>query len=184
MATDPRPQLTHCALVVEDLALMEAFYTTVMGFTVTDRGTAMRSGGQMVFMSNSPDEHHQFVLADGRPKDVNFRLIGQLSFLVESLDEVRAIHDRVMARDDGEMLRTTTHGNAWSIYFPDPEGNTIEVYTHTPWYIPQPHAVPFDITLSNAEIHRFTEEHCREDPGFKSAGERQAEMREMMGLTG
>lgn len=27
------------------------------------------------------------------------------------------------------------HGNAWSIYFADPEGNRIELYTPSPWYV-------------------------------------------------
>ena len=30
------------------------------------------------------------------------------------------------------------HGNAWSVYFRDPEGNRIEIFCDTEWYIEQP----------------------------------------------
>ncbi len=183
MSNNPRPRLTHCALLVSDLKRMEAFYGTVLGFTVTDRGPR-RAGGEMVFMSNDPDEHHQFVLASGRPDNVDINLVGQLSFLVEDLDELRAIHARLIGEDASLLNRCSTHGNAWSVYFADPEDNVIEVYTHTPWYIPQPHSVLFDIAQPNAEIIRQTEEHCRAAPGFKSAEARRAEMSEMMQAAG
>ncbi len=28
----------------------------------------------------------------------------------------------------------------------DPEGNGIEIFTDTPWYVPQPHGVPIDLS--------------------------------------
>ncbi len=183
MSDDPKPRLTHCSLIVEDLERMEAFYKKVMGFTVTDRGP-FRETSEMVFMSNDPDDHHQFVLATGRSENADFHRVGQLSFLVNSLDELRAIRSRVVAEDSSSEPRCSTHGNAWSIYFTDPEDNVIEVYVHTPWHIPQPHAVPFDVSQSNEEIMRLTEEHCRQDPGFKSAAARRRQMAEMMGADG
>ena len=42
-------------------------------------------------------------------------------------------------RDAGcEGIRPICHGNAWSVYFQDPEGNQIEMFCDTPWYVPQP----------------------------------------------
>ncbi len=179
MPDDPKPRLTRCALLVKDIKRMEAFYRKVLGFAVTDRGS-FRDMEELVFLSNDPGEHHQFVLVTGRPDKVGMNLVGQLSFFVEDLDELRAIHGRVLEEDNNLLNRCSTHGNAWSIYFNDPEENVIEVYTHTSWYIPQPHAVPFDLTQSNEEIMRVTEEHCRQDPGFKSAQERRAQMSDLM----
>jgi len=179
-----RPRLRHFALFVEDIEKMEAFYGKVMGLTVTDRGPFPNPDVDvdMVFMSSDPQEHHEFVLCTGRPKDVDFALNQQMSFLVNSLDELKEVYNLALA-ETGQDIRCVTHGNAWSIYFKDPEGNGIEIYLRTPWYIPQPHSFPIDLTLSNAEIERLTEEHCREDPGFMMATEREAKMAEMMGLT-
>jgi catechol-2,3-dioxygenase len=159
---------------------MTDFYSDVVGLTVTDRGK-VGSGDELVFMSADPAEHHQFVLMSGRPKDVGFNVIQQISFLVESLDELRTVWERIVA-DGRKVERCITHGNAWSVYFLDPEGNRGEVYCHTPWHIPQPHAFPIDLSRPNDEIERVTEEHCRQCDGFMPATARESEMAKMMGL--
>ncbi len=181
MTATPRPRLTHFALFCGDLPNMEDFYTRVMGLTVTDRGEATSAPVQMVFMSSAPDEHHQFVLVSGKPDDVNFHLNQQMSFTVESLDELRAMRGRVLD-EEMEIANCVTHGNAWSVYFKDPEDNLIEIYVHTPWYVPQPHSIAFDLAKPNAEILRETEEHCRETSGFMTKVARESEMARMMHL--
>ncbi len=181
MPGTPKPQLTHVAFFTRDLDKMVDFYTKVMGLTVSDRGPASTAPVEMVFMSSDPGEHHQFVLANGRPDYATFNIAQQISFLVNSLDELRTMHDRV--EEAGlEITRVTTHGNAWSIYFVDPEDNRVEIYVHTPWHIPQPHVHSFDLSMSNDEIMRMTEAHCRADPGFKPVAERKKEMAHMMEL--
>ncbi len=181
MPTDPKPQLGHVAIFVRDLALMRDFYSRVFGLTVTDEGPHPTAPVEMIFMSADPEEHHQFVLVSGRPDVAEFNVAQQLSFIVESLDELRAMRDGVVEARL-EIERTVTHGNAWSIYFNDPEGNYVEVYVHTPWYIPQPHGHPFDLDQPEAEIRRQTEAHCRTHEGFMAAAERETEMRRMMEL--
>jgi catechol 2,3-dioxygenase len=180
MAGKPKPRFTHFALFTLDLEKMRDFYSRVMNLTVTDQGKAMAAPVDMVFMSNSPGEHHQFVLLSGRPEKVDFHLNQQMSFLVESLQELREMKARVM-EEKVENYREATHGNAWSIYFDDPENNNVEIYVHTPWHIPQPHQVPFDLSKSNDEIYAETEKHCREHAGFMSADERTAEMTKVIG---
>ena len=179
MAGTPNLKLTHVAIFTRDLEKMVDFYTKTLGLTVTDQGDALSAPVQMVFMSSDPTEHHQFVLISGRPDDATFNVSQQFSFLVDSLDDLRSTRDRVSA-GGVDIARTTTHGNAWSIYFNDPEGNQIEIYTHTPWYVPQPHGHPFDLSLSNDEIMELTEAHCKEDPGFMPAAEREKEMAKAM----
>ncbi|MAF07065.1 MAG: glyoxalase, partial [Acidiferrobacteraceae bacterium] len=76
--------------------------------------------------------------------------------------------------------RYACHGNALSFYFPDPDGNYLEMYVHTPWYIPQPHGVPYDLSLPSEEIMRKVEAHCREDPGFMMEADRQKQARKIM----
>ena len=45
---------------------------------------------------------------------------------------------------------------------------------HTPWYVPQPHGAPLDLTLPDSEIWTQTEAICRADPGFQPLNEWQA----------
>ena len=179
MSLTPKLQLTHMAIFVHDLDKMVDFYTRVIGLTISDRGSAMTAAVDMVFMSNNPGEHHQFVLASGRPDYATFSVAQQISFLVDSLDDVRTMRDRVVA-EGIEISRTATHGNAWSLYYNDPEGNRIENYTHTPWHIPQPHVHPLDLDMSNDEIMKMTEAHCREDPGFMPVSEREKVLAKMI----
>jgi catechol 2,3-dioxygenase len=63
-------------------------------------------------------------------------------------------------------MRVTSHGNAWSCYFKDPEGNVVEAYLDTPFHVPQPHGEPLDLSKSDEEIYRETEAACRAEDGF------------------
>ena len=62
----PNLMFSHMGLSVKNIEKMEDFYGRVLGFTVTDRGTA--GGMQLVFLSRDPGDHHQIVLATGRPE--------------------------------------------------------------------------------------------------------------------
>jgi catechol 2,3-dioxygenase len=169
-----RPNLTHAGLWVRDMQVMEAFYTRVMGFHVSDRGFVARYNGNITFMSNDPTIHHQVILAEGRPDDVP-STINQLSFLVKSLDELRVMYRRVVA-ENVENLLPRNHGNAWSVYFDDPEGNNIEVYLDSPFHVPQPFGEYLDFELSNDEIVALTESMCRATEGFLPRAEWAAKM--------
>jgi catechol 2,3-dioxygenase len=157
-------RLAHVGIYAHDKPLLERFYTTVLGLMVTDSGTA-RSGMELTFMSSSPNNHHQLVIVGGRPDTSGFNPINQISFMVDSLDDLRVVHHRALENGATDM-RVTSHGNAWSCYFKDPEGNTVEAYLDTPFHVPQPHGEPLDLSKSNDEIMRQTEASCRADPGF------------------
>ena len=60
------------------------------------------------------------------------------------------------------------HGTALSIYFPDPEGNRIEIYMATPWYIKQPHRQLIDFNKSDVELLKACEKKCQSNPSFMS----------------
>lgn len=168
-------RLAHVGIYAHDKPLLENFYTSVLGLLITDKGTG-RSGIELTFMSSSPDNHHQFVLVSGRPDTAGFNPINQISFMVDSLSQLREVHNRAL--DNGATgMRVTCHGNAWSCYFMDPEGNTVEAYLDTPFHVPQPHGVPFDLQASDADIMRWTETHCREDAGFLTMDAYKAKMR-------
>ena len=168
--TSAKLRFAHFGLHVTDMARMERFYRGVLGLSVTDRGSFVRNGvtTDIIFLSGDPDEHHQIILASGRPADSGFNPINQISFKVDTLEALQAFHGRYRAQgeDRGDMV---CHGNSLSLYLPDPEGNRIEVYWPTPWYVPQPLVEPIDLTLAPAELLQLVEAKARKHPGFRSS---------------
>ena len=67
-------------------------------------------------------------MVSGRPADLGFSTVNQISLLADSLAELKRIHIALKGRGDVADLRTVTHGNAVSIYFRDPEGGGSYLY--------------------------------------------------------
>lgn len=170
------PALSHFGISVFDIELMKNFYTGVFGFKVNDEGPGVTFNFRLVFLSSRPDVHHELVLAENRPADCAFSTVMQLSFKVQNLDQLRAVRQKALA-NGAQKMRGLNHGNALSIYFSDPENNTIEVYLDTPWYVPQPHGDPLDLDLPDEEIWKQTEVAVRADPGFMMEADRQKQFR-------
>jgi catechol 2,3-dioxygenase len=161
-----RPTPSHFGIFVTDLERMVAFYTDVFDLTVTDRGEGKTFRNTLVFTSASPDQHHQLVLASGRPADATFSTVMQISFAVPGIQYLRDIWAKAAAQG-ATNIRGLNHGNALSVYMLDPEGNTVEVYVDTPFYVAQPHGDPLDLSKTDEELLRETEAICRSDPTFK-----------------
>ncbi len=180
-----RPGLTfsHVGFFVTDIARMEDFYSRVLEFTVTDRGELPGPAGPMslVFLSRDPDEHHQIVLMTGRPKEISFNVINQVSLKADSLGTLKEMHRRVAAEGLGGVT-PVTHGNALSVYAPDPEGNRLELYLDLPWYVSQPMRVPLDLSPADDQIMATAEEHARSLPGFRPRAQWRDDMARRMGL--
>jgi catechol 2,3-dioxygenase-like lactoylglutathione lyase family enzyme len=170
---------SHLGIHVTDLPRMEDFYTRVLGLLVSDKG-ALRDGPTLVFLSRDPDQHHQIVLVTGRPPGADYNVVNQISFKVATLAELKAMYARMQAEGVKEF-RIVTHGNAWSVYFPDPEGNRVELFVDTPWHTPQPFAEPFDIEAPVEAIMAKTEAICRNRPGFVSRADWRQQQVERMG---
>jgi catechol 2,3-dioxygenase-like lactoylglutathione lyase family enzyme len=164
----PALSFSHMGIFVADLARMEDFYIRLLGFTATDRGELETPLGRvfLVFLSRDPREHHQLVLATGRPGDLAFNPINQISFRMAEFAGLREMHRRLQAEGVKE-LAPVSHGNALSVYFRDPEENRIELFVDTPWYVKQPLRVPMDMSLSDAELWAWAEAQARTLPGFK-----------------
>lgn len=158
---------THVGIYVTDMDRMVDFYTRVVGFAVSDRGPRLQGGGEIAFMTRDPREHHQLVLATGRPDKLPFNMVNQLSFLVDDLPTLRTLYGDLKREPGVEDLGPVSHGNALSAYFLDPEKNRIEFYMHTPWHVPQPHRISVDLTLPDARLWAAVEEDVRATPGFK-----------------
>lgn len=157
-------EIGHVGLFVRDFDRMCEFYTKYFGFTITD---IMRSPDRsIVFLTTDPTSHHQFVLVTGRPDGEGPKLMNQLSFRLKTLAELRRVYARLV-EDGTPGLDPITHGIAWSVYLPDPEGNRIEAYVDTPWYITQPFRKAIDLSRPEADLVAETEALCRASAGYE-----------------
>lgn len=175
----PDFEFSHTGLHAFDPDRMIRFYKDVFGFIETDRGT-VHGNIPVVFLSRSARDHHQVVIAGGRTAPADSILLNQLSFRLDSLEDLRAAYERVTSTDGASDIRCITHGNAFSVYFRDPEGNKLELFTDSPWYVEQPVLEPFDFSNSNDEILAATHDMLKEMPGFKPFEEWSAEIRQRL----
>ena len=164
MSAIPNLSIDHFGIYVVDLDRMINFYSRVMGFSLNDRGETV-TGIEMAFLSRSPEKHHQIVLAAGRSADTPSQ-INQISFRVDSLADLRRLNEMLEGEQEVSELFLTTHGVSWSVYFNDPEGNRTEFFVETPWYTPAPRGMKLDLTMSDEEIYRTTEEALKQHPDF------------------
>jgi catechol 2,3-dioxygenase len=171
----PQAKLCHFGIFCHDLNPMVDFYTRVFGLVVTDWGHSSR-GMDIAFLSGNPDEHHQLVIAGGRPKDATFSTINQVSFKVDSLEDLQRYYQWLIKQGVGD-IDARDHGNAWSVYFRDPEGNRMEIYVNSPWYVGQPCGEPLDLTQPADAVRAKTEAMVRKDPTWRPAAEWSEDLR-------
>lgn len=177
-------KFSHIGIYVQDLVKMEAFYTQVLGFFVTDRGylTTPKGEVQLIFLSRDPKTHHQIVLASGRPDEQIFNPINQISLEADSLETLQALYLKFVELEVPN-LDAITHGNAISFYAPDPEGNRLELFIDTPWYVSQPMKIPLDLTKNVKDLMCDVENHAKNLPGFCQRAEWEGRMRKLMSIT-
>ena len=108
-------------------------------------------------------------------------MINQISLRVPNLSTLRGIRNRVRTNPDVTDMTVTTHGNAVSVYFRDPEGNRIEVFMDTPWYCEQPLREPIDLDQSDEAVMAAAEALARARPRFRSRAQWVSEMEQLMG---
>jgi catechol 2,3-dioxygenase len=169
--------LNHVGIYVIDIDAMTDFYTSFFGFVVTDERTDMNP---IRFLTMSPDEHHQLLLASGRaPNSVS--TVAQISFLLDDFSQLRQVHERAQADPRITKIWTLDHGNSWTVYFRDPEENIIETYVHTPWHVSQPYGTPIDFALSDTDIFAATETAVKTNPSYRPAADFRAELVERLG---
>jgi catechol 2,3-dioxygenase len=177
----PRVAMSHVGFAVIDLPALTQFYTDVLGYSITGQGVMPPIGDEAerdyVYLSRDPSEHQQVVLCDGRaaktPSSIN-----QLSLRITSLDELRRMEATLNADVRVKNYRYTCHGNSFSIYFADPEGNVVELAVESVWYVPAPEGWLLDLSLENEALIADTERRVQEIPGFLMRADWKAKARE------
>ena len=141
-------RLGHVGVYCREPQKMKEFYTSIMGLTVKDEIPARG----VVFLTANPNrEHHELALFGVKEGEPTTEHIQQISFKVDTVDEVREFYRRI--RDnDVPIDSTVTHGFAISLYFFDPEGNRLEIYYSTPFNVSPPVNVPIDLEQSTEEL--------------------------------
>ena len=164
--TQPRLTLGHSTLAASDLDRLSRFYCDVLGFHVTNRGP-VPDGSEIAFLSQDPSAHHQIAMVGGlAPPDAAFMMVDHLAFRTDTLDDLRAVRAKLEAAGVQDIL-PICHGNSWSLYFTDCEGNGVECYVDTPFHVAQPFAQGFDLDASDEEILEATRRQTESEPEFQ-----------------
>lgn len=167
MDSQPRLTLGHATLAVRDLGRMVDFYTGVLGFHVSNRGEPAPGMGEMAFLSQDPSAHHQIVLVQTQePAPRAFVLADHLAFRTTSLQDLRVIGARLADAQVASVI-PISHGNAWSLYFTDPEGNGLECFVDTPFHVAQPYGDRLDLSATDEEIEATTRAKIQSLPEFQ-----------------
>lgn len=173
---------SHAVIYVRNLDEMLSFYKDVLGFQVSDRGPLdpKHPGIDLVFLSQVGSDHHQIAFVPVRGAETTSPL-DHMAFRTESFADVKAMATKLKADARATGLNPVNHGNAWSVYFKDPEGNGIEVFCDSPWGVRQPQIRAWDLSMTEEEMRRQTEEQFGDQPGFEPIEKFYAEHRRRLG---
>ena len=181
MANKPSVSLSHAGFHVFDMDEMVRFFTEVYGLHVADSGSFGETE-TITFLSADPKDHHQLVLYSGRTGGTDTVHHNHVSFRADSLQRLREIHASLQDWPGVSRISSMNHGNAWSVYCFDPEGNRTEVFVDTPWYVEQPFAEPLDLSLSDTGIADRTAELLKDNPTAKPIEEWRSEAARKYGV--
>jgi len=158
---------SHALIPVADMPVMLDFYTDVLGFKVADK--SVKDGkDQIVFLSHLEEEHHQLAFFASDHALGTQAQGAHFAFRTKSLEDIKSLYRRLTDDEQVKRVSPVTHGNTWSIYFSDPEGNFLEIFCDTPWQINQPFSESWDPTNADDEIVRKTKSLISERKGFSA----------------
>ena len=175
--------VSHVGLFVFDLDLMVEFFTQAFGLHITDRGV-VRGTSRIAFLSRDPREHHQIVLVEGRTAPLGTRLLNQISLRVGTVEALRGALDRLEADPRITGIEPCNHGNAFSVYFLDPEQNRFEVFADSPFYVEQAIINPLDLHQPVDALIADTHARHAAHPSFVPVEEWRAEFTRKLGKAG
>jgi catechol 2,3-dioxygenase len=125
-------EIGHVLLRVLDLERSKKFYAEVLGFHVLEEdpahgGTFMALPGQ----SHAIDLFQVKDLAAAQQQTPGVRGLGHIAFRVESEAALKDAY-ATLKEHGVEVLRSIDHVSQKSVYFHDPDGNTLEIYYELP----------------------------------------------------
>ena len=125
-------ELGHVLLRVLDLERSKKFYGEVLGFKILEEDP--EHGGTFMALEG---QSHAIDLFQVKDQDAALRQtpgvrgLGHIAFRVESEAALRDAH-ATLKEHGVEITRTIDHVSQQSIYFADPDGNTLEIYYELP----------------------------------------------------
>ena len=125
-------EIGHVLLRVLDLERSKKFYSEVLGFHVLEEdpehgGTFMALEGQ----SHAIDLFQVKDLEAAERQAPGVRGLGHIAFRVESEGALREASS-TLHEHGVEITRSIDHVSQKSVYFHDPDGNTLEIYYELP----------------------------------------------------
>src|SRR5215831_15170886 len=124
--------LGHVLLRVLDLERSKKFYSEVLGFHVLEEDP--EHGGTFMALEGQSHAIDLFPVTDAEAAErerPGVRGLGHIAFRVESEAALKDAYATL--REHGvEIARTIDHVSQKSIYFDDPDGNTLEIYYERP----------------------------------------------------
>ena len=125
-------ELGHVLLRVLDLERSKKFYSEVLGFRILEEDP--EHGGTFMALEGQSHSIDLFQVQDAESAERQMpgvRGLGHIAFRVES--EAGLKYAYATLREHGvEITRTIDHVSQKSIYFHDPDGNTLEIYYELP----------------------------------------------------
>ena len=125
-------EIGHVLLRVMDLERSKKFYADVLGFHVLEEDPA--HGGTFMAL---PGQSHAIDLFQVKDRELaerqtpGARGLGHIAFRVDSEDALKDAN-AALRMHGVEITRTIDHVSQKSIYFNDPDGNTLEIYYELP----------------------------------------------------
>ena len=125
-------EIGHVLLRVMDLERSKKFYSEVLGFHVLEEDP--EHGGTFMALPGQSHAIDLFQVKDAEAAESQtpgVRGLGHIAFRVE--DEAALKDAYATLREHGvEITRTIDHVSQKSVYFHDPDGNTLEIYYELP----------------------------------------------------
>ncbi|HET7340272.1 MAG TPA: VOC family protein [Methylomirabilota bacterium] len=123
--------LGHVLLRVADLERARAFYTGVLGFEVMEQDP--EHGGLFMALAGHAHTLDLFPALDPQapPRAPGSPGLGHIAFRVATPQALRDAYFELQGRGV-TIVRAVDHVSQRSIYFHDPDGNTLEIYYEVP----------------------------------------------------
>ena len=122
----------HVLLRVLDLQRSRRFYSEVLGFRVLEEDP--EHGGTFMALEGQSHAIDLFPVTDAEAAErqtPGVRGLGHIAFRVESEAALKDAYATLRAHGV-EIARTIDHVSQKSVYFHDPDGNTLEIYYERP----------------------------------------------------